>query len=69
MDIATTPDMTTQGTDFVARARALAPEIVAAAPEIEERRELPALLVQRLIEGGFFRLLQPRCWAAPSCPR
>ena len=68
MDIATTPDMTTQGTDFVARARALAPEIVAAAPEIEERRELPALLVQRLIEGGFFRLLQPRSLGGAELP-
>jgi alkylation response protein AidB-like acyl-CoA dehydrogenase len=54
MDIATTQDV-----DFIARARALAPEIVAAAAEIEERRELPPLLVQRLIEGGFFRMLQP----------
>jgi len=55
MDIETTQDI-----DFIARARALAPAIIAAAPEIEERRELPPSLVQRLIDGGFFRLLQPR---------
>src|SRR5580693_6633871 len=55
MDIETTPDV-----DFVACARALAPEIVTAGTEIEQRRELPPALVQHLIEGGFFRLLQPR---------
>jgi alkylation response protein AidB-like acyl-CoA dehydrogenase len=55
MDVATTHDI-----DFIARARALAPEIVAAAAEIEERRELPPALVQRLIESGFFRMLQPQ---------
>ena len=55
MDIGTTQDV-----DFIARARALAPEIIAAAPEIEDRRELPPALVQRLIDGGFFRMLQPK---------
>ncbi len=60
MDIETTQDIATRGTDFIARARALAPEIVAAGSEIEERRELPPALVQRLIEGGLFRMLQPR---------
>ena len=52
--------VTTQDIDFVARARALAPEIVVVAPKIEQRRELPPALVARLIDGGFFRLLQPR---------
>jgi len=65
MDIETTKDdrMPEGGppeVDFIARAHALAPEIVALAPEIETRRELPPVLVQRLIDGGFFRLLQPR---------
>src|SRR5580658_9298781 len=46
--------------DFIARARALGPEIVALSGEIEQRRELPPAMVQRLIDGGFFRLLQPR---------
>ena len=55
MDSETTPDV-----DWIARAHALAPEIVAASAEIEQRRELPPALVQRLIAGGFFRLLQPR---------
>jgi alkylation response protein AidB-like acyl-CoA dehydrogenase len=55
MDIGTVQDV-----DFIARARALAPEIIAAAPEIEERRELPPALVQRLIDNGFFRMLQPK---------
>jgi alkylation response protein AidB-like acyl-CoA dehydrogenase len=58
MDVETTQDAA--GEDLIARARALAPEIVALAPEIETRRELPPTLVQRLIDGGFFRMLQPR---------
>jgi indole-3-acetate monooxygenase len=48
------------GIDYVERARALAPMLVAAADEIEERRQLPARVVEALIEGGFFRLLLPR---------
>ena len=51
---------TTQDVDFIARARTLAPQIVAAAAEVEQRRELPPALVQLLIDGGFFRMLQPR---------
>ncbi len=60
MDIETTKDGMTPEVDFIARARALAPEIAALGPEIEARRELPPALVQRLIDGGFFRMLQPR---------
>lgn len=45
---------------FLARARALRAEIEAAADEIEARRELPSGLVESLIAGDFFRLLQPR---------
>src|SRR5271165_2243745 len=68
MDIETTPGIATQGNDFVARARALVPEIVAAGVEIEQRRELTPALVQRLIEGGFFRLLQPRSLGGAELP-
>jgi indole-3-acetate monooxygenase len=50
----------TRGTDYVERARELAPLLTAAADEIEERRELPERVVEALIEGGFFRLLLPR---------
>jgi alkylation response protein AidB-like acyl-CoA dehydrogenase len=49
----------THGTDYVERARGLAPLLTAAADEIEERRELPDQVVEALIEGGFFRLLLP----------
>src|SRR6516165_9036769 len=49
-----------RGTDYVERARELAPLLTAAADEIEERRELPERIVEALIEGGFFRLLLPR---------
>jgi len=47
-------------TDYVQRARQLAPALAAAADEIERRRELPEPVVAALVEGGFFRLLLPR---------
>jgi alkylation response protein AidB-like acyl-CoA dehydrogenase len=49
-----------QGADYLERAREFAPELAAAAPEIERRRELPEPLVAGLIERGFFRMLLPR---------
>jgi alkylation response protein AidB-like acyl-CoA dehydrogenase len=47
-------------TDYVQRARQLAPALAAAADEIERRRELPEPVVAALVDGGFFRLLLPR---------
>ena len=46
--------------DYVARARSLAPILAAAADDIERNRELPAPIVEALIQNGMFRLLQPR---------
>jgi alkylation response protein AidB-like acyl-CoA dehydrogenase len=46
--------------DHIARARALAPMLMEAENEIERRRELPPAIVSTLIDGGFFRMLQPR---------
>jgi alkylation response protein AidB-like acyl-CoA dehydrogenase len=46
--------------DYIARARSLAPALVAAADEIERNRELPTSIVSALIDNGLFRLLQPR---------
>ncbi len=51
---------TSEDTDFIARIRALAPEIAGASDEIEQRRELPPWLLRKLIDGRFFRMLQPR---------
>ena len=51
---------TSQETDIIARARALAPEIAAVSTRIDNERELPPDIVRRLIDAGFFRLLQPR---------
>ena len=51
---------TADGTDWIARARALAPHVAAEAEAIERGRELPRALRERLIEEGFFRLLLPR---------
>src|SRR5438309_12120478 len=47
-------------TDWVLRAREFAPELAAAANEIERRRELPEPVVAGLVERGFFRMLLPR---------
>lgn len=49
-----------RGTDYLQKARELAPVLAAASDEIEERRELPERIVEALIEGGFFRMLLPR---------
>jgi alkylation response protein AidB-like acyl-CoA dehydrogenase len=46
--------------DCLGNARALAPMIAAAASRIEQRRELPADLVDALHEARLFRLLLPR---------
>src|SRR6266478_10024243 len=46
--------------DYLQRARDFVPELTAAAPEIERRRELPEPVVAALVERGFFRLLLPR---------
>ena len=47
-------------TDYLQLARELAPELAAAADEIERRRELPEPILAALVERGFFRLLLPR---------
>jgi alkylation response protein AidB-like acyl-CoA dehydrogenase len=47
-------------TDYLARVEEIAPELAAAAPEIDEQRELPETIVAALIERGLFRLLLPR---------
>ena len=49
-----------RGIDYVQRARELAPELAAAADEIERRRELPEPVVDALVERGLYRLLLPR---------
>ena len=49
-----------EDTDFIARIRALVPEIAAASDDIEQRRELPPWLLDKLRDGRFFRMLQPR---------
>jgi alkylation response protein AidB-like acyl-CoA dehydrogenase len=51
------PDLVNDALD---RARALAPQIAAAADEIERRRRLPEALVAALHEAGLFQMLLPR---------
>ncbi len=56
------------GTAYRERARELGPMIVAAAGEIEQRRELPEPLVAALAERGLFRLLLPRSLGGAELP-
>ena len=46
--------------DYLSRVKALASALKASAAEIDERRELPPTIVDKFVEGGFFRLLLPR---------
>ncbi len=48
------------GAHYLALVRALVPELAAAAHEIDENRELPAAIIDKMIDQGFFRLLLPR---------
>jgi len=54
--------------DCVAKARALAPMIAAAAPRIEAGRELPADLVEALHEARLWRMLVPRAYGGDEVP-
>ena len=53
-------DAAAEGADYLARARALAPMLQAAAAEIERQRRLPQALVDAMLEAGLFRMLLPR---------
>jgi alkylation response protein AidB-like acyl-CoA dehydrogenase len=48
------------GIDFVAQARAMLPQLDAAAVEIDARREIPAAIIERMVEVGFFRMTLPK---------
>jgi alkylation response protein AidB-like acyl-CoA dehydrogenase len=54
------------GAEILARARALAPEIRAAADGVEAERRIPEALLARLIEAGVFRIAMPRAWGGPE---
>ena len=54
--------------DCIERARELGPQLEASAAEIERRRELPAPIVQAMIEGGLFRLLLPHSLGGAELP-
>ena len=54
------------GEEILAAARALLPQIRAAAEEIEQGRRLPLPLVQAMQEAGIFRMPMPRAWGGPE---
>jgi alkylation response protein AidB-like acyl-CoA dehydrogenase len=54
--------------DIVERARALAPLLASAAPQIEQRRELTPEVVTALHESGMFRMLIPRSLGGLELP-
>ncbi|MEK7807126.1 MAG: acyl-CoA dehydrogenase family protein [Chloroflexota bacterium] len=56
----------TVANDVVARAAALAPQIRAAADEMESARRLPASLVQALDQAGLLQLSLPRSMGGPE---
>src|SRR6185436_5904580 len=57
---ATIAPMSDQANETLQRARGLAPQIAAAADEIERQRRLPDALMTALHEAGLFRMLLPR---------
>jgi alkylation response protein AidB-like acyl-CoA dehydrogenase len=54
------------GADILEAARALAPQIRAAANEIEKGRRLPLHLVRAMQRAGVFRMPMPRSWGGPE---
>src|SRR6185295_9422066 len=54
------------GTTILEATRALAPQIRAAADEIERERRLPLPLVQAMKQAGIFRMPMPRAWGGPE---
>lgn len=48
------------GRDYLLKARAIAPMIEGAADEIERSRQLTPAVIKLLVDGGFYRMLQPR---------
>lgn len=51
---------------IIANARALEPEIRAAADAIESGRRLPQGIVDRMSEAGAFRIAMPKAWGGPE---
>src|SRR5689334_18733461 len=54
------------GADILEAVHALAPQIRAAAEEIEQGRRLPLHLVQAMRQAGVFRMPMPRAWGGPE---
>jgi alkylation response protein AidB-like acyl-CoA dehydrogenase len=54
--------------EYLEGARELGPQLEAAAEEIERRRELPAPILEALVECGLFRLLLPRSLGGAELP-
>jgi alkylation response protein AidB-like acyl-CoA dehydrogenase len=60
------PKVELEAPEILARARALAPEIRAAADRVEAERRIPDDLLARLVAAGVFRIAMPRAWGGPE---
>src|SRR4051794_37838751 len=58
----------TSTTEILAAARALGPQIEAAADEIDAQRCLPESIVAGLRDAGVFRVAFPTAWGGPEMP-
>lgn len=58
----------TTAPDILAAARALGPQIEAAADEIDAQRCLPDSIVSALRDAGVFRVAFPQAWGGPEMP-
>jgi indole-3-acetate monooxygenase len=64
--MANAEELRADGQRTVAAARAMAPQIRAAAAEIEEGRRLPVHIVQAMRRAGIFRMAMPHSWGGPE---
>ena len=55
-------DAAAEATDYLARARTLAPLLEAASPRIEAARRFPPDVLRALLDAGMFRLLLPKTY-------
>jgi indole-3-acetate monooxygenase len=66
--IGETPRSGAAQVDYLARVREMAPELAACARQIDDERELPPAIIDKMVAQGFFRLLLPRSLGGAELP-